>query len=255
MQGREQAQLVLEYLRALTLCNEVVPLTPLTSSDAAVPGTYQGASPDETALVEAAARNGCVLMAREPGQLAVHEPGAGSVCTYKLVATLGFTSERRRMSVVVETPAGQYVVLCKGADMVMLPRCRARTAPDVFAATVAHMDGYAAQGYRTLVVARRVLSAEEFAAFSAAYQVSGCPGARIRKPKSSYFHVCSVFEARLCDRMRLRFGHAIQPSLCFIRVRESSPVSFLSLHSSGSSCMHSHSSTTWGLGLWAGGDW
>ena len=178
--------MVLEYLRALVLCNEVVPLTPLTSSDAAVAGVYQSASPDETALVEAAARNGCVLMARDPGQVAVHEPGTGSVCSYKLVATLGFTSDRRRMSVIVETPAGQYVVYCKGADMVMLPRCRARTAPDVLAATVAHMDAYAAQGHRTLVVARRVLSAQEFAAFSAAHQVAGCLAA------------CLLRGARLC---------------------------------------------------------
>lgn len=37
---------------------------------------------------------------------------------------LGFTSERKRMSVIVRTPEGAIKIICKGADTVMLPRLK-----------------------------------------------------------------------------------------------------------------------------------
>ena len=40
---------------------------------------------------------------------------------YEVLATNQFSSERKRMSVLVRTPAGKVVLFCKGADEVMLP--------------------------------------------------------------------------------------------------------------------------------------
>lgn len=169
--GSHQTQaVVLEYLRALVLCNEVVPQQPSGAVDGASAHAFQSASPDETALVEAAAANGVVMLARDPGRVVVQEGEDAAACSYEVVATLGFTSDRRRMSIIVRTPGGAYVVYSKGADMVMLPRCQAKTAPNVVAATAAHMNEYAANGYRTLVVARRVMSDEEYGIFAAAYK-------------------------------------------------------------------------------------
>lgn len=37
---------------------------------------------------------------------------------------LGFTSDRKRMSVIVRTEDGAIKIICKGADTVMLPRLR-----------------------------------------------------------------------------------------------------------------------------------
>ena len=162
---------VQEYLRALVLCNEVVPQKQLSGAGEAAgehEHAFQSASPDETALVEAAAKNGVVMLSRDPDRVVVQEGGNG--CSYEVLATLGFTSERRRMSIVVKTPEGAYVIYSKGADVAMLPRCQARTAPQMLAATTAHMDAYASEGYRTLVVARRVMSQDEYAAFAKAYQ-------------------------------------------------------------------------------------
>ena len=40
---------------------------------------------------------------------------------YEVLATNQFSSERKRMSVLVRTPAEKVVLFCKGADEVMLP--------------------------------------------------------------------------------------------------------------------------------------
>ena len=37
---------------------------------------------------------------------------------------LGFTSDRKRMSVIIRTEDGTIKIICKGADTTMLPRLR-----------------------------------------------------------------------------------------------------------------------------------
>ena len=160
-----EASLVQEYLRALTVCNDVVP-DKGTAAVAEGQGHrgYHSASPDETALVEASAVNGVELCAREKDRVLVREvpnrAGVDSAAPFEIVATLPFTSDRRRMSVVVKTPEGKHVVYCKGADMVMVPRCRGSLESSL-RATVEHMEDFSREGYRTLVVARRVMAEDE----------------------------------------------------------------------------------------------
>lgn len=45
----------------------------------------------------------------------------------QVLHVLGFTSDRKRMSVIVRTKEGKIKVICKGADTVMLPRLRRDT--------------------------------------------------------------------------------------------------------------------------------
>lgn len=42
----------------------------------------------------------------------------------KILHLLGFTSDRKRMSVIFKTAEGLIKIICKGADTVMLPRLR-----------------------------------------------------------------------------------------------------------------------------------
>jgi magnesium-transporting ATPase (P-type) len=70
----------------------------------------------------------------------------------------GFTSNRKRMSVLVRTPGGQARLLCKGADSATMGRLRACGGPDWLAA---HLQEFADEGLRTLVVAQRDLDEEE----------------------------------------------------------------------------------------------
>lgn len=135
---------------------------------------YEAESPDEAALVNAAKAYGVTLLSRTPDTLTVNVPGCGSL-EYKLLDVLAFTSERKRMSVIVRDPITQEVILyCKGADSAMYdilkpeafqpPSVRERNSvhqrrksTDALAeVTQRHLDGFGRAGLRTLCMAKRV---------------------------------------------------------------------------------------------------
>ena len=112
---------------------------------------YQAESPDEGALCEGASDAGFQFVNRTySNRSTLHPPlnfphtkttgttesltirlPDGSSRTYKLRAINGFSSARKRMSVVVEMPDGSFVLLCKGADNVMLDRASGKVMDQV----------------------------------------------------------------------------------------------------------------------------
>jgi magnesium-transporting ATPase (P-type) len=64
------------------------------------------------------------------------------------------------MSVVLEMPDGTFVLLCKGADNVMLDRAAGKVMDQV--EIKAQLRKFSQQGLRTLVMAKRTISKDEF---------------------------------------------------------------------------------------------
>ncbi|XP_031444410.1 probable phospholipid-transporting ATPase VD isoform X4 [Phasianus colchicus] len=132
---------------------------------------YEAESPDEAALVHAAKAYKCILQSRTPDQVTVDFAGLGSL-TFQLLHILPFDSVRKRMSVVVRHPvSNQVVVYTKGADSVMMDLLG--TAPEdtknsemeqknIKERTQNHLDDYARKGLRTLCIAKKVMSDEEY---------------------------------------------------------------------------------------------
>ncbi|XP_029356232.1 phospholipid-transporting ATPase IC isoform X2 [Echeneis naucrates] len=110
----KQCPFTRQFLSALSLCHAV-----MAEWKEEVP-VYQAASPDEEALVGAARELGWVFLSRTRDLLTVSELGVKR--QYQLLALLDFTSERRRMSVLVREPEGGLKLYCKGADIVILER-------------------------------------------------------------------------------------------------------------------------------------
>ncbi|XP_045040932.2 phospholipid-transporting ATPase VB isoform X3 [Desmodus rotundus] len=144
------------------------PALGLTSSELC----YEAESPDEAALVHAANAYSFTLMSRTPEQVTVRLP-QGTCLTFNVLCTLGFDSVRKRMSVVVKHPlTGEIIVYTKGADSVIMDLLEdpARvTDADVEkkvrrirARTQKHLDLYAKDGLRTLCIAKKVISEEDF---------------------------------------------------------------------------------------------
>ncbi len=77
-----------------------------------------------------------------------------------------FDSVRKRMSVILLHPlTHQRVLFCKGADSSVFPRLRPAIDPKevrVVEETQRNLHGYARLGLRVLVMAKRVLSEEEY---------------------------------------------------------------------------------------------
>ncbi|KAM9797556.1 phospholipid-transporting ATPase IC [Syngnathus typhle] len=102
------------FFTALSVCHTVMVQW---KEDAPV---YQAMSPDEEALVGAARELGWVFMSRTRDSIVVSEMGVTR--HYKVLALLDFTSQRRRMSILVREPEGALKLYCKGADIVILER-------------------------------------------------------------------------------------------------------------------------------------
>ncbi|XP_072612814.1 phospholipid-transporting ATPase VB isoform X8 [Vulpes vulpes] len=133
---------------------------------------YEAESPDEAALVHAAHAYSFTLVSRTPEQVTVRLP-QGTCLTFDILCTLGFDSVRKRMSVVVRHPlTGEIIVYTKGADSVIMdlledPACVTdmdveKKMRKIQVRTQKHLDLYARDGLRTLCVAKKVISEDDF---------------------------------------------------------------------------------------------
>ncbi|XP_023715383.1 probable phospholipid-transporting ATPase IF isoform X4 [Cryptotermes secundus] len=127
---------------------------------------YQASSPDEKALVEASARCGVVFLGEEGESMSVMVKG--KVCHYRRLNTLEFTSDRKRMSVVVQDRDGQIWLYCKGAESSVIPLTEAGPIND----TLKHVADFALRGLRTLVICYKKLSVKEYSQLAAQVEQS-----------------------------------------------------------------------------------
>ena len=151
-----------DFLEILSLCHTVIP------EDREGTTYYEAASQDEEALVQAAKEAGYKFISNSSGYYILNIDGEN--LDYRILGINSLTSERKRMSVVVEPMSDRnrgYVLYCKGADSVMLERCKgSRTVIDK---TIEHLQQFAEDGLRTLVLAKRELSMEEAEEFKQKY--------------------------------------------------------------------------------------
>lgn len=84
-------------------------------------GTYNAASPDELALVNAAKQFGFEFKGfDDDDNILVLEKDTNEIHKFKLLNVCEFTSTRKRMSVIVRDPQGKIRLMCKGADSVIM---------------------------------------------------------------------------------------------------------------------------------------
>ncbi|KAG5357698.1 putative phospholipid-transporting ATPase DRS2 [Yarrowia sp. C11] len=158
------AGVIQEFLTLLATCHTVIPEM---RDDGTI--KYQAASPDEGALVDGAATLGYAFAMRKPKTIGVdvkHDTNNNPAESreYELLNVCEFNSTRKRMSAILRCPDGKIRLYCKGADTVILERL-APNNPYVDA-TMRHLEGFAAEGLRTLCLAVRVVPDDEYAAWN-----------------------------------------------------------------------------------------
>ncbi|ODM20636.1 putative phospholipid-transporting ATPase [Aspergillus cristatus] len=143
------------FLTLLATCHTVIPER---SDDKPGEIKYQAASPDEGALVDGAAQLGYRFTNRRPRSVLFTV--AGQEYEYELLAVCEFNSARKRMSTIFRCPDGKLRMYTKGADTVILERLH----PDnpIVETTLQHLEEYASEGLRTLCLAMREISEQEF---------------------------------------------------------------------------------------------
>ncbi|KAJ6509889.1 phospholipid-translocating ATPase [Mycena vitilis] len=155
------------FFKVLGLCHTV-----LTGQDPTTGAIeYKSQSPDESALVQAAADVGFVFLGRDRDYLTLRTPFSPEPERYQLLNILEFTSARKRMSVVVKQLDGadeRLFLLSKGADNVIFERLKPG-GDELKAATEGHLSDFANNGLRTLTLAYKVIQEDEYAAWSERY--------------------------------------------------------------------------------------
>uniref|UniRef100_A0A671RPB7 Phospholipid-transporting ATPase n=1 Tax=Sinocyclocheilus anshuiensis TaxID=1608454 RepID=A0A671RPB7_9TELE len=134
---------ICEFLTMMAVCHTVVPEREGNQI------IFQASSPDEGALVKGAKSLGFVFTARTPHSVIIEARGKEQ--TYELLNVLEFSSNRKRMSVIVRTPTGKLRLYCKGADNVIFERLNETSQYKDL--TVAHLEQFATEGLRTLCFA------------------------------------------------------------------------------------------------------
>ncbi|KAI0034026.1 phospholipid-translocating P-type ATPase [Vararia minispora EC-137] len=136
---------------------------------------YKAQSPDEAALVQAAADIGFEFRGRDKDVLFLRTPFAHEAHQFRLLNILEFTSARKRMSVLLRAlgpdgrEEGPIMIFTKGADNVIFERLR--PGDDALKRTTeVHLDEFASLGLRTLTLAYRIVPEDEYAAWLKDYQ-------------------------------------------------------------------------------------
>ena len=165
------------FVRALALCHEVEASCHASAADAAAAAAggeaaaeapavprYSAVSPDEEALVRAAAEAGCEFVERNRAT-GVRVRGGQGWCTaaYDVLHTLPFTSDRKMMSALLRCKeTGVVELLSKGADDKMLLRAGKGAGGGGGGVTTEveeALRSLASEGLRTLVFGRKEVSA------------------------------------------------------------------------------------------------
>ncbi|KAH8408858.1 hypothetical protein KR009_002409 [Drosophila setifemur] len=135
-------------------------------------GRYQASSPDEKAILEGCASLGLVYEGQDSNFLRIRRhpsggEGESKELRFERLHVMEFSSERKRMSVVVRDTSGTIWLYSKGAENVIFPRCNPSPRLEQ---TDAQVTEYAKEGLRTLAVARRTLTEEELASFEGQFR-------------------------------------------------------------------------------------
>jgi len=166
---------VIEATRAIGLCHNVTPVyedaavAEIQSDETEVDQqlcqrvTYQASSPDEIALVTWTGSVNLTLVKRDLSSMTLRTP-TGSLVSYSILHIFPFTSETKRMGIIVQDKeTGEITFYLKGADVVMQSIVQYNDWLEEECGNMAR------EGLRTLVVAKKVLTEDQYVDFDSRY--------------------------------------------------------------------------------------
>ncbi|XVE68522.1 hypothetical protein DITRI_Ditri09bG0074800 [Diplodiscus trichospermus] len=159
-----------EFFLSLAACNTIVPLIVDTPDPTVKLIDYQGESPDEQALVYAAASYGFMLIERTSGHIVIDIQGERQ--RFNVLGLHEFDSDRKRMSVILGFPDKSVKVFVKGADTTMFSVIDRSINMNIIRSTEANLHSYSSSGLRTLVIGMRELSSSEFEEWHSAFEAA-----------------------------------------------------------------------------------
>jgi len=174
----EKARKLAAFFTSLAICHTVIP----EKIDEEI--VLSASSPDDEALVLGAKYFGFEFVDRIDGNAVIKRRVISSPDSpqtdntkefyenYQVLHVLPFNSDRKRMSVICRCPDTHVRIFTKGADTVMIPRIKKEEnnlievtvteENDLIKKTLRHLDEFALEGLRTLVVANAHLHEKKY---------------------------------------------------------------------------------------------
>ena len=163
----DKKNLISEFLLCLSLCHTVL----IDNKKKKEKGLleYQCSSPDEKALVYFARSQNYILKNKSLDDIITLEI-FGKEKKFELLNTLEYSSERKRMSVIVKTEDNKYMVYAKGADsMIELLLAEEEKNSLILNKTREYLKLFSVNGLRTLMIAYKEISEEYYKQWSERY--------------------------------------------------------------------------------------
>ena len=165
--GPDQKQANIDFMLALALCHTVI--TEKTPGDPPKI-EFKAQSPDEAALVATARDCGFTVLGRSNENIILNI--LGDERQYHVLNTLEFNSSRKRMSAIVRMPDNKIILFCKGADSVIYSRLRKDEQAKLRKETADHLEMFAREGLRTLCIAQRELTEDQYAKWNKEHDIA-----------------------------------------------------------------------------------
>ena len=169
-QEDDQYQKINLFLLCLALCHSVI-----TDQNSLPNISYKSSSPDEAAMVNCARYFGIIFEGRDVYDnifLMIKNKNDENYekKAYKLLNCLDYSSERKRMAVIVRSPENKIYLFAKGADSAIGERVTQNK--ELLDVTGEHLITFAKYGLRTLMIAYRELTEEEYNIFDNAFKLA-----------------------------------------------------------------------------------
>jgi phospholipid-translocating ATPase len=156
---RNKANVVRDALTALSICHNVTPVYEESGK------VYQASSPDEVALVKIADSLNMVLNERSQTKIQLMN-AAGEIEDYEILANFPFSSETKRMGILVRHSESQRLIFyLKGAEVVMEAKVN-ETSRHYLRETC---ENLASTGLRTLVISQKYVTEDEYKSWVVKY--------------------------------------------------------------------------------------
>ncbi|KAF4549938.1 Phospholipid-transporting ATPase DNF1-like protein [Elsinoe fawcettii] len=155
------------FMLALALCHTVIAER--------IPGEvpkidFRAQSPDEAALVATAKDCGWTVLPTSGEDMVLSIQGREEKFT--VLNTLEFNSARKRMSIIIRFPDNSIRLYCKGADSIIYSRLKAGEQPELRKSTAEHLEMFAREGLRTLCIAQRDLTEDEYQTWQKDHEIA-----------------------------------------------------------------------------------
>jgi len=156
-----------QFMLALALCHSVI--TERTPGDPPKI-EFKAQSPDEAALVATARDVGYTVIGTSNDGIILNI--LGEEREYTVLNVLEFNSTRKRMSSIIRMPDGKIILFCKGADSIIYSRLKKGEQTELRKTTAEHLEMFAREGLRTLCIAQKELSEDEYQRWNVDHQLA-----------------------------------------------------------------------------------